>query len=98
MPGPVLKNQSSGESCAGDGRASGPEPAQVREIAYKLSAVVATDPRTEKISFDWIEPQRTLRMRVDQDQARLLGVSSQVLAQALSVVVSGINVVSDLQP
>jgi multidrug efflux pump subunit AcrB len=46
-------------------RVSGPEPAQVREIAYKLSAVVATDPRTEKISFDWIEPQRTLRMRVD---------------------------------
>ncbi len=73
-------------------RVSGPEPAQVREIAYKLSAVVATDPRTEKISFDWIEPQRTLRMRVDQDQARLLGVSSQVLAQALSAVVSGINV------
>jgi multidrug efflux pump subunit AcrB len=73
-------------------RVSGPEPAQVREIAYKLSAVVASDPRTEKISFDWIEPQRTLRMRVDQDQARLLGVSSQVLAQALSAVVSGINV------
>jgi multidrug efflux pump subunit AcrB len=73
-------------------RVSGPDPAQVREIAYKLSAVVATDPRTEKISFDWIEPQRTLRMRVDQDQARLLGVSSQVLAQALSAVVSGINV------
>src|SRR5712671_5156886 len=73
-------------------RVSGPEPVRVREIAYKLSAVIAGDPRTEKISFDWIEPQRTLRMRVDQDQARLLGVSSQVLAQALSAVVSGINV------
>jgi multidrug efflux pump subunit AcrB len=73
-------------------RVSGPEPARVREIAYQLSAVVAGDPRTEKISFDWIEPQRTLRMRVDQDQARLLGVSSQVLAQSLSAVVSGINV------
>jgi multidrug efflux pump subunit AcrB len=72
-------------------RVSGPEPAQVREIAYRLSAVIASDPRTEKISFDWIEPQRTLRMRVDQDQARLLGVSSQVVAQALSAVVSGVN-------
>jgi len=73
-------------------RVSGPEPVRVREIAYKLSAVIASDPRTEKISYDWIEPQRTLRMRVDQDQARLLGVSSQVLAQSLSAVVSGINV------
>jgi multidrug efflux pump subunit AcrB len=73
-------------------RVSGPDPIQVREIAYRLSAVVASDPRTEKINFDWIEPQRTLRMRVDQDQARLLGVSSQVLAQTLSAVVSGIKV------
>src|SRR5260221_5392521 len=73
-------------------RVSGPDPGQVREIAYKLSAVVASDPRTEKINFNWIEPQRTWRRRVDQDQARLLGVSSQVLAQALSAVVSGINV------
>jgi len=73
-------------------RVSGPDPAQVREIAYKLAALVATDLRTEKINFDWIEPQRTLRMRVDQDQARLLGVSSQVLAQALSAVVSGVNI------
>jgi multidrug efflux pump len=31
-------------------------------------------------------------MSVDQDQARLLGVSSQVLAQSLSAVVSGIKV------
>ena len=73
-------------------RVSGPEPARVREIAYKLSDIIANDPRTEKISFDWIEPQRTLRVRVDQDQARLLGVSSQVLAQSLSAVVSGVNV------
>jgi len=73
-------------------RVSGPEPARAREIAYKLSDIIANDPRTEKISFDWIEPQRTLRVRVDQDQARLLGVSSQVLAQSLSAVVSGINV------
>src|ERR1700730_13188231 len=73
-------------------RVSGPEPVRVREIAYRLSAVIASDPRTERINFDWIEPQRTLRMRVDQDQARLLGVSSQVLAQALSAVVSGISV------
>jgi multidrug efflux pump len=72
-------------------RVSGPEPARVREIAYKLSDIIAGDSRTEKISFDWIEPQRTLRMRVNQDQTRLLGVSSQVLAQSLSAVVSGIN-------
>src|SRR5258705_3843913 len=29
-------------------RVSGPEPVRVREIAYKLSAVIASDPRTGK--------------------------------------------------
>src|SRR5260370_24345294 len=41
-------------------RVSGPEPVRVREIAYKLSDIIAQDPPTEKISFAWIQPQRTL--------------------------------------
>jgi multidrug efflux pump len=73
-------------------RVSGPDAVQVRDIGYKVANIVATDARTEKINFDWIEPQRVLRVRVDQDQARLLGVSSQALAQALNVVVAGATV------
>jgi multidrug efflux pump subunit AcrB len=73
-------------------RVSGPDPQKVRDIAYKVANVVASDPRTEKVNFDWIEPQRTLRMKVDQDQARLLGLSSQDLAQALNTVVTGATV------
>jgi hypothetical protein len=30
------------------------------------------------INFDWIEPGRKIRIRIDQDQARLLGLSSGV--------------------
>ncbi len=70
-------------------RISGPDPNKVREVAYSVADIVASDRRTEKINFDWIEPQRTLRIRVDQDQARLLGVSSQALARTLNAVVSG---------
>jgi multidrug efflux pump subunit AcrB len=70
-------------------RVSGPDPARVREIAYQVAGAVATDPHARHINFDWIEPQRTLTMRVDQDQARLLGVSSAALAQSLNTVVSG---------
>lgn len=73
-------------------RVSGPDPVQVREIAYKVANVMASDARAEKINFDWIEPQRTLRVRVDQDQARLLGLSSQALAQSLNTVVTGTTV------
>ena len=38
-----------------------------------------------------MEPARTVRIRVDQDQARLLGLSSQELAQSLNTVVSGVT-------
>jgi multidrug efflux pump len=38
-----------------------------------------------------MEPARTIRIRVDQDQARLLGLSSQQLALSLNAVVSGVT-------
>lgn len=70
-------------------RVSGPDIAEVRSIAMKLAQVVATSPKTEQINFDWIEPSRELRLRVDQDEARRLGLSSQALAAILNTVVSG---------
>lgn len=73
-------------------RVSGPDPQKVSEFAYQAAAVVAEDHRTQSINFNWIEPMRTLRIRVNQDEARLLGVSSQVLAQALNAVVTGVSV------
>ena len=73
-------------------RVSGPDPQQTSDIAYRVADVIASDPRTQSINFDWVEPMRTLRIRVNQDEARLLGVSSQTLAQALNAVVSGVTV------
>ena len=73
-------------------RVSGPAPQTVSDIAYQVAAIVAADSRTHSINFDWIEPMRTLRIRVNQDEARLLGVSSETLAQSLNAVVSGVTV------
>lgn len=73
-------------------RVSGPEPGEVRNIAMRVAQVLAENPHALKINFDWMEPARTLRMRVDQDQARLLGVSSEALAQALNTVITGITI------
>lgn len=73
-------------------RVSGPDIAKVREIAFKLAQVVATNPQAEKISFDWIEPTREVRIRIDQDEARQLGLSSQTLAGVLNTVISGTSI------
>lgn len=73
-------------------RVSGPDTGQVRDIAYRLAQLLAENPHTDKINFDWIEPARTLHVRVDQDQARLLGLSSDTVAQALNTVLSGVTI------
>jgi multidrug efflux pump len=70
-------------------RVSGPDVTQVREIALDLARIVATNPQAVHVTFDWIEPARQVRIRVDQDEARLLGLSSQALASVLNTVISG---------
>ena len=70
-------------------RISGPDLAQVREIAFKLAQVIATNPQAVHTNFDWIEPERQVRIRIDQDEARLLGLSSQALASVLNTVLTG---------
>jgi multidrug efflux pump subunit AcrB len=70
-------------------RVRGPDVAQVREIALKLAQIVATNSEAVHVNFDWIEPARQVRIRVDQDEARLLGLSSQAVASVLNTVITG---------
>ncbi len=70
-------------------RVSGPDPEKVRDISLDLAKAMGTSPAVARINFDWIEPARAVHVRVDQDQARLLGLSSQALAAALQGVVTG---------
>jgi len=73
-------------------RVSGPDVARVREIALKLGQIISTNPRATSANFEWIEPTRQVRIRVDQDEARLLGLSSQALAGVINTVISGTSV------
>ena len=54
-----------------------------------LARIVAKNSQTVHTNFDWIEPARQVRIRIDQDEARLLGLSSQALASVLNTVISG---------
>jgi multidrug efflux pump subunit AcrB len=73
-------------------RVSGPDVTKVREIAFKLAQTIATNPQAVHINFDWIEPTRQVRIRVDQNEARLLGLSSQAVASVLNTVISGVPI------
>jgi multidrug efflux pump len=73
-------------------RVSGPDKDEVRRIALDLANVVGAEPRTRHVNFDWMEPARQLRVNVNQDLARQLGISSAALASTLSAAVTGTTV------
>ncbi len=72
-------------------RVSGPEPTQVRAIAFEVAKEIGSVPGADNVNYNWMEPARILRIQVDQDQARLLGLSSQQLATAVNTILSGIT-------
>ena len=72
-------------------RVSGREPEQVTKIAAKVANLLGAAPGAANVNYNWIEPSRTIQIRVDQDQARLLGLSSEQLALAVNAVVSGVR-------
>ena len=73
-------------------RVIGPDPVQLREIALQLAGIVAAEPATRDVNFDWMEPARQLYIRIDQDQARRVGLSSQAIAAVLNTNISGTTV------
>ncbi|MTE00436.1 AcrB/AcrD/AcrF family protein [Paracoccus sp. YIM 132242] len=70
-------------------RVSAPDADAARDAARDLAAVLAQEPRLRDISMDWNEPARVVRLEIDQDQARRLGVTTQEIADTLSALFSG---------
>jgi len=57
-------------------RAVGPDTAVVRDIAYRVRDVVRRSPLVRDTQLDWNEQVRSIRVQVDQDKARQLGLTS----------------------
>ncbi len=70
-------------------RVSGPNVDQVRDIALRLAALMASNPTARNVNYDWMEPARNVRVDIDQDKIRRLGLSSEAIAGVLTGVVTG---------
>jgi multidrug efflux pump len=73
-------------------RVSGPDAMKTREIAHAFAQVLGQNPDTRNINYDWNEPAKVIKVNVDQDRARTLGISSQQLANNINAVLSGTRV------
>jgi multidrug efflux pump len=73
-------------------RVIGPDTRKVREIAYKVRDIVKENPNVRDPQLDWNEQSPYLKLVVDQDRARALGLTPQDVSQALAMLISGVQV------
>ena len=73
-------------------RVSGPDFVALRKIAHELAGVMRNQSALSNVHLDWEEPSKQVRLHVDQDKARLLGLSTRDLSTLLSTSLQGITV------
>jgi multidrug efflux pump len=73
-------------------RVIGPDPLKVREIAEQVRQVMAQNPKIIDPHLDWNEQVKSIRLEVDQDRARALGLTPQDVAQTLQTLLTGYTV------
>ncbi|WP_312531348.1 efflux RND transporter permease subunit, partial [Paracoccus sp. (in: a-proteobacteria)] len=70
-------------------RVSAPSITEARDAARGLAGVLTQEPRLSNIAMDWNEPARVVRLGVNMDRARQLGISNEDIATSLAAVFSG---------
>lgn len=70
-------------------RVIGPDPMEVRRIAYEVRDTVRASALVRDTQLDWNDQVRVMKVRIDQNKARLLGVSSVDIANLLQTALSG---------
>lgn len=73
-------------------RVKGYEHEKVREIAEKVRQIMEAHPATRQVHLNWNEKNKVMRLSIDQDKARVLGVSSKALGESLQSKLSGATI------
>ncbi|MEM5274372.1 efflux RND transporter permease subunit [Cupriavidus taiwanensis] len=73
-------------------RVIGPDAAGVRRLADQVKAEMRANPNTVGVNDNWNENVKMLRLEIDQDKARALGVTTQAIARVTQTVLSGVPV------
>jgi multidrug efflux pump len=75
-------------------RISGDDIPTVRKYATEIAAVMRQNPHLRNVQFDWNEMSKTITINIDQDKARLLGLSSQDISTFLNGSLNGSSATS----
>lgn len=70
-------------------RVNGQDIDRVRAIARDVAATIADVGDVRSLSFNWMEPAREIKVVLNQDEARRLGLSASAVSEALNLYLSG---------
>ncbi len=70
-------------------RVSGPDREITREYAERIATLMRANPHPRGIHLDTAEPSKVIHLELDQDRARVLGVTTQSVSQVLSTAING---------
>ena len=70
-------------------RVTGTEVDKVRAIADQVKDIMRANPNTIGVNDNWNESIKVLRLDLDQDKMRALGVTSQTVMRAANTILSG---------
>jgi multidrug efflux pump subunit AcrB len=73
-------------------RVIGPDAKKVRDIAYQVREVMRADDKVIDPHLDWNEQAPYLKLAIDQDRVRAMGLTPQDIAQAFSMLISGVPI------
>ena len=65
-------------------RVDGSDIKKVREIAHSIADIMRSNENLTNVQLNWEEPSKVLKVQIDQEKARLLGVSSVDIANMLN--------------
>ena len=73
-------------------RVTGGEVEKVRQIADQVKDIMRANPNTLGVNDNWNESIKVLRLDLDQDKMRALGVTSQTVMRAANTILSGTTI------
>jgi multidrug efflux pump len=73
-------------------RVSGPDFAELRRLAEEIATVMRSNVNMVHVHLNWNELTKVVKLNVDQNKARLIGVASQDLSNVLNSILTGFNV------
>jgi multidrug efflux pump subunit AcrB len=73
-------------------RVTGGEVGKVRAIADQVKDIMRANPNTLGVNDNWNESIKVLRLDLDQDKMRALGVTSQTVMRAANTILSGTTI------